>query len=166
MTGAFPVYESLVNRYSLTSIYAKASNYCIDGYRTAPPMILPRMHPNVTQIPARPSLVTSWAGSKTPLARLVSYGSTVQRVQARQQSPSHSANDVRLLSGSQEASSSLDMPLDEATPNFYSLRFLSRSPSPSLMSVKSSILLWYSCRSWFLNLCNKFRMNQSNQSLL
>jgi hypothetical protein len=57
MTGA--LYESVVNRYFLTSIYAKVSRYCIDGSRTAPPMIPPNMHPYVTQIPARLLLVKS-----------------------------------------------------------------------------------------------------------
>jgi hypothetical protein len=56
MTGA--LYESVVNRYSLTAIYEKVSRYCIDGSRTAPPMTPPNMHPHVTQIHARRLLVT------------------------------------------------------------------------------------------------------------
>ena len=139
MTGA--LYESVVNWYILTSIYAKVSRYCIDGSLTAPPMILSIMHLYVTQIPARLSLVKSWAGLKTPLARLVSYGSMVQRARARRQLPSHSENYGWLLSGLLEAFSSRDMPLEEATPNFCSQRFLSGSPTPSLTSVRSSIRL-------------------------
>ena len=57
MTGA--LYESVVNRYFLTSIYAKASRYCIDGSRTAPLMTLLNMHLYVTQILARILLVKS-----------------------------------------------------------------------------------------------------------
>ena len=57
MTGAS--YESLVNRYFLTSIYAKVARYCIDGFRMEPPMILSSMPPYVTQIPARLLLVKS-----------------------------------------------------------------------------------------------------------
>ena len=57
LTGA--LYESVVNRYFLTSIYAKASRYCIDGFRMELPMILSNMHPYVTQIPARQLLVKS-----------------------------------------------------------------------------------------------------------
>ena len=57
MTGAS--YESVVNRYFLTSIYAKDSRYCIDGSQTVPPMIQPNMHLYVTQIPAELSLVKS-----------------------------------------------------------------------------------------------------------
>ena len=57
MTGV--LYESVVNRYSLTSIYAKVSRYCIDGSLTTPLMIPPNMHLYVTQIPARLLLVTS-----------------------------------------------------------------------------------------------------------
>jgi len=56
-TGA--LYESMVNRYFLTAIYAKVSRYCIDGSRTAPPMTPPNMHQYVTQIPARLLLVRS-----------------------------------------------------------------------------------------------------------
>ena len=57
MTGA--LYESVVNRYCLTSVYAKVSRYCIDGSRTAPSMTLPSMHLYVTPLPARLSLVKS-----------------------------------------------------------------------------------------------------------
>ena len=57
MTGA--LYESVVNRYYLTSIYAKVSIYCIDGSLTALLMIPPNMHLYVTQIPARLLLVKS-----------------------------------------------------------------------------------------------------------
>ena len=56
MTGA--LYESVVNRYFLKSIYAKVSKYYIDGSRTALPMTPPNMHPYVTQIPVRLLLVT------------------------------------------------------------------------------------------------------------
>jgi hypothetical protein len=59
MTGTGALYESVVNRYFLTSIYAKVSRYCIDGSRTALPMTPPNMHPYVTQIPARLLLVKS-----------------------------------------------------------------------------------------------------------
>ena len=57
MTGT--LYESVVNRYFLTTIYAKASRYCIDGSLTAPPMTPPNMHPYVTPTPARLLLVKS-----------------------------------------------------------------------------------------------------------
>ena len=56
MTGAS--YESVI-RYFLTSIYAKVSRYCIDGFRMEPPMILSSMLPCVTQIPGRLLLVKS-----------------------------------------------------------------------------------------------------------
>ena len=56
MTGA--LYGFVENRYLLTVIYPKVSRYCIDGSRTGPPMTLPNMHPNVTQIPARLLLLT------------------------------------------------------------------------------------------------------------
>ena len=121
-TGA--LYEIVVNRYFLTSIHAKVSRYCIDVFRTAPPMTLPNTHLYVTQIPARLLLVKLWAGSETPLARPVSYGSMAQRAQARRQSPSHSVNYVWLHSGLEEDFSFCDMPLDEAMPNFSSPRFL------------------------------------------
>ena len=55
LTGA--LYESVVKRYFLTSIYAKVSIYCIDGSRMALPMTPPTMHLYVTQIPARLLLV-------------------------------------------------------------------------------------------------------------
>ena len=57
MTGAS--YESVVNRWFLTSVYAKVSRYCIDGFQMEPPMILSIMHPYVTQILAKLSLVKS-----------------------------------------------------------------------------------------------------------
>ena len=57
LTGA--LYESVVNRYFLTGIYAKVFRYCIDGSRTAPRMTPPSMHQYVTQIPARLLLVRS-----------------------------------------------------------------------------------------------------------
>ena len=178
MTGA--LFESVVNPYVLTAIYAKVSRYCIDGSWTALPKTLHNMHQYVTQIPTRPLLLTSWAGSETPLIRPTSYGSMAQQAQARQQSLSHSANDVWLHSGSQEASSSQDMALDKAMLNFYSPQLLLGLPSPSLTLAKSLMrslptthLSWqrhlrYSCRSWFLNHCNnlKFQSNLSNQSSL
>ena len=55
LTGA--LYESVVKRYFLTSIYAKVSIYCIDGSRTALSMTLPSTHQYATRIPARLLLV-------------------------------------------------------------------------------------------------------------
>ena len=60
MTGVF--YRFVVNSYLLTATYSKVFRYCIDGFQTAPPMTLPNMHPHVTQIPARLSLLTLWTG--------------------------------------------------------------------------------------------------------
>ena len=173
MTSA--LYEYLVNWYSLTAFYANVSRYYIDGSRMAPFMILLNMYLYVTQIPTRLLLVTSWAGLKTPLACPVSCGSMAQWGQAWQQLPSHSANDVWLHSGLQEASSFCNMPLDRVMPNFYSPWFLSGFPLPSLMLEKSLMRLlprthlsqWrhlrYSCGSWFLNHCNKVWRNLWNQ---